>query len=118
MNYLETENTMNPFINKQCREYSTQELALNLSQIEEYRRHTPEWQYWAPENHLERVYRFEDYQNTINFVNLVANIANEENHHPEMMVSYNRCKVSFYTHSVKGLTENDFICAAKIDKAN
>ncbi|MBX2846679.1 MAG: 4a-hydroxytetrahydrobiopterin dehydratase [Acidiferrobacterales bacterium] len=106
---------MNPFINKQCRDYSKQESALNLSQIEENRRHTPEWQYWAPENHLERVYRFKSYTSTIEFVNKVANIADQQNHHPNMLVSYNRCKVSFITHTVNGLTENDFICAAKID---
>ncbi len=106
---------MNPFINKQCRDYSKQESALNLSEIEENRRHTPEWQYWAPENHLERVYRFDSYDNTIAFVNEVARVANEENHHPCMVISYNRCKISFFTDAVKGLTENDFICAAKID---
>lgn len=106
---------MNPFINKQCRDYARKESPLNLSEIEENRRHTPEWQYWAPENHLERVYRFDNYADTIAFVNQVANIADQQNHHPNMMVSYNRCKVSFYTHTVNGLTENDFICAAKID---
>ena len=106
---------MNPFINKQCQEYSSKESPLNLSEIEENRRHTPEWQYWAPENHLERVYRFANYSDTIAFVNQIAIIADDQDHHPEMIVSYNRCKVSFFTHTVKGLTENDFICAAKID---
>jgi len=110
-----TENTMNPLINKQCREYSKEESSLNLSEIEELRRYTPEWQYWAPENQLERVYRFDDYKKTIAFVNEIAQIADQENHHPELIVSFNRCKICFYTHSVKGLTENDFICAAKID---
>lgn len=106
---------MNPFTNKQCREYSKQESSLNLSEIEENRNHTPEWQYWAPENQLERVYRFDSYADTIAFVNQVAQIADEQNHHPEMIVSYNRCKICFFTHSVNGLTENDFICAAQID---
>ena len=106
---------MNPFINKQCRAYSKEESALNLSEIEESRRHTPEWQYWAPENHLEHVYRFDNYEETIAFVNQIANIAIQENHHPELFVSHNRCKVRYFTHSVNGLTENDFICAAKID---
>ena len=109
---------MNPFINKQCHDYSEEESALNLSEIEENRRHTPEWQYWAPENHLERVYRFDSYANTIAFVNEVANIADRQNHHPNLFVTYNRCKVSFYTHSVNGLTENDFICASLIDAVN
>ncbi len=109
---------MNTFINKQCRQYSQKESPLNLSEIEEYRRHTPEWQYWAPENQLERVYRFDNYKETMAFVNQIAEIANQEDHHPELIVSYNRCKIRFYTHSVNGLTENDFICAAKIDALN
>ena len=106
---------MNPFINKQCREYSPPESALNLSEIEEKRRHTPEWQYWAPENHLERVYRFDNYPDTIDFVNKVAQIAEEQNHHPCITINYNRCKIVYVTHSVKGLTDNDFVCAANID---
>ena len=106
---------MNPFINKPCREYSNEDSALNLSEIEESRRHTPEWQYWAPENHLERVYRFQNYSETIAFVNKVAAIADKQNHHPCLVVSFNRCKISFITHTVNGLTENDFICAAELD---
>jgi len=42
-------------------------------------------------------------------------VSNQENHHPELTISYNKCKVEYTTHSVNGLSENDFICAAKID---
>jgi len=107
---------MNTFIDKQCRDYSKGEISLNLSDIEENRQHTPEWQYCANENHLIRTYHFSDYTETMSFVNKVAEVAEQENHHPEMVVGYNRCKVSFYTHTVNGVTENDFICAAKIDQ--
>jgi 4a-hydroxytetrahydrobiopterin dehydratase len=47
----------------------------------------------------------------------VAWISNKENHHPDLIVSYNKCRVDFVTHSAGGLSENDFICAARIDAA-
>jgi 4a-hydroxytetrahydrobiopterin dehydratase len=50
------------------------------------------------------------------FVNALAYIANQENHHPDLEVGYNYCHIKFFTHAVGGLTQNDFICAAKIDK--
>ena len=105
-----------PYTEQHCRDYASDESALNLSEIEQRRRHTPHWQYVATENQLVRTYRFADYKETIAFVNLVARVAEAENHHPEMVVGYNRCKVSYYTHTVNGLTDNDFICAAKIDQ--
>jgi 4a-hydroxytetrahydrobiopterin dehydratase len=52
----------------------------------------------------------------MNFVNAVAWIANRENHHPDLKVGYNYCEINYKTHAISGLSENDFICAAKIDK--
>ena len=49
------------------------------------------------------------------FVNAVAWVANSEGHHPDLEVNFNKCTVNFITHAVDGLTENDFICAAKVD---
>ncbi len=74
---------------------------------------------WAVEHgKLVRTFGFKDYQQTIAFVNVVATIANREDHHPTMVVSYNRCIVRMNTHSVNnGLSENDLICAAKFDDA-
>jgi len=110
---------MNPAVNKlleqRCRHYSEDESPLNLSEIEEYRRDTPEWQFCATENELSRTYHFDNYTNTIAFVNTVAKVAEEQDHHPDMEVNYNRCKVSFCTHTVHGVTLNDFVCAANID---
>jgi len=64
---------------------------------------------------LSRELRFPDYRATIAFVNAVAAIAEQENHHPEMTVGYATCRVTWSTHSAGGaLTENDFICAAKV----
>jgi 4a-hydroxytetrahydrobiopterin dehydratase len=58
---------------------------------------------------------FEDYFRTMAFVNAVAWIAHREDHHPDMEVGYNRCTVRYSTHAIGGLSENDFICAAKVD---
>jgi 4a-hydroxytetrahydrobiopterin dehydratase len=63
-----------------------------------------------------RTFEFKNYYRTMAFVNAVAWIAHVEDHHPDMEVGYNRCSVRFSTHSVGGLSENDFICAAKIDQ--
>ena len=64
---------------------------------------------------IRKEYKFKDYHETMDFVNKVAAIAHKEDHHPDMEVGYNRCVVKYSTHSVGGLSENDFICAAKID---
>ena len=64
---------------------------------------------------IQRSFRFKNYYETIAFVNMQAWIANREDHHPDLEVGYNRCVVRFSTHSVGGLSENDFICAAKLD---
>lgn len=63
---------------------------------------------------LTRTFSFPDYWHTMAFVNAVAWVAHSEDHHPDMGVHYNRCVVRFQTHAAKGLTENDFICAAKV----
>jgi 4a-hydroxytetrahydrobiopterin dehydratase len=52
----------------------------------------------------------------MSFVNAVAHVANIEDHHPDLEVGYGVCRVLFTTHAIKGLSENDFICAAKIDR--
>lgn len=64
---------------------------------------------------IECTFRFTDYYQTMAFVNAVAFIAHREDHHPDLEVGYNRCRVRFTTHAIKGLSENDFICAARVD---
>ena len=69
---------------------------------------------------LVRSFRFKDYHQTLAFVNAIADVIHREDHHPELVVGYNRCTVKYDTHSVNGgqggLSANDFICAAKIDE--
>jgi 4a-hydroxytetrahydrobiopterin dehydratase len=64
---------------------------------------------------LRKTFRFKDYYQTMAFVNASAWVSNREDHHPDLLVSYNQCVVSYITHAIKGLSENDFICAAKLD---
>jgi 4a-hydroxytetrahydrobiopterin dehydratase len=64
---------------------------------------------------IEKSFGFKNYYETIAFVNALAWICNTEDHHPELAVSYDRCIVRFSTHSVGGISINDFICAAKAD---
>jgi len=65
---------------------------------------------------LRRAFAFRDFYRTMSFVNALAHIANIEDHHPDLEVGYNYCRVQFTTHAIKGLSENDFICAAKLDR--
>jgi len=64
---------------------------------------------------IHRQFKFKDFYRTMSFVNALAHIANIEDHHPDLEVGYGYCRVTFTTHAIKGLSENDFICAAKID---
>jgi 4a-hydroxytetrahydrobiopterin dehydratase len=75
-----------------------------------------EWQLTADNRSLRREFAFKDFYRTMSFVNAVAHVANIEDHHPDLEVGYNYCRLAFTTHSIKGLSENDFICAAKVDQ--
>lgn len=73
------------------------------------------WQLLEINQAIEREFKFKNYYETLAFVNAVAWIAHQQDHHPDMTVSYNRCRVRYHTHAVDGLSLNDFICAAMID---
>jgi 4a-hydroxytetrahydrobiopterin dehydratase len=73
------------------------------------------WEISENGKEIYRACRFKNYYQTIAFVNAVAWIANQEDHHPDLEVGYSRCLVRYSTHAIDGLSENDFICAAKID---
>ncbi|MBS0612692.1 MAG: 4a-hydroxytetrahydrobiopterin dehydratase [Proteobacteria bacterium] len=65
---------------------------------------------------IRRAWQFRDFYRTMSFVNAVAHIANREDHHPDIEAGYNYCRLRYSTHAIGGLSENDFICAAKIDR--
>jgi 4a-hydroxytetrahydrobiopterin dehydratase len=74
-----------------------------------------EWQLSVDAASIQREFRFRDFFRTMSFVNALAHIANLEDHHPDLEIGYNYCRVRYTTHAIRGLSENDFICAAKID---
>lgn len=65
---------------------------------------------------IRREFKFKDFYRAMSFANAIAHIANIEDHHPDLEVGWGYCRVTFTTHAIKGLSENDFICAAKIDR--
>ena len=74
------------------------------------------WILAADNKSLSRSFAFRDFYRTMSFVNALAHIANTEDHHPDLGVGYGYCHVTFSTHAIGGLSENDFICAAKLDR--
>jgi 4a-hydroxytetrahydrobiopterin dehydratase len=64
---------------------------------------------------LVKLYAFQNHYQTMAFVNALAWISHREDHHPDLSVGYNQCQVAYWTHAIGGLSENDFICAAKCD---
>jgi len=73
------------------------------------------WQINANAKEISRTFEFKNFYETMAFVNAVAWVANREDHHPDMEVGYRQCRVRYSTHAIKGLSLNDFICAAKIN---
>jgi 4a-hydroxytetrahydrobiopterin dehydratase len=92
--------------------------ALTADEIKQFMPKIKEWQVSNDGKFISRRYSFKNFYHTMAFVNAIAWIANQENHHPDMEVGYNYCVVKFMTHAVNGLTQNDFICAAKINLLN
>ncbi|HSP00256.1 MAG TPA: 4a-hydroxytetrahydrobiopterin dehydratase [Thioalkalivibrio sp.] len=88
---------------------SRDEAARHLAEI------SPDWSLSEDGTEIRRSLRFKNYYETMAFVNGVAWVAHREDHHPDLEVGYSRCLIRFSTHAIGGLSENDFICAAKID---
>ncbi len=87
---------------------------LDASEIKQEIKRTPEWDLLKNKS-IERTFEFDDFTQAIDFVNAVAEIAEEEEHHPEIEVKYNKVRLVLSTHSEGGLTETDFDVAEKID---
>lgn len=73
------------------------------------------WDFDESNNEIIRRFQFKNYYETMAFVNAIAWMAHQEDHHPDLEVGYNRCVVHYSTHAINGLSENDLICAAKVD---
>jgi 4a-hydroxytetrahydrobiopterin dehydratase len=103
---------MNTLATQRCKPLEGQP-PMASAQIEAHLAQAPGWA--LVDGAIQKRYDFADYHHTMAFVNAVAWVAHAEDHHPDLLVSYNRCTVRFNTHSVGGISINDFICAAKLD---
>jgi 4a-hydroxytetrahydrobiopterin dehydratase len=100
-------------LNQKCRPLSSKSDALSDAQITQDLVQLSGWSHTGGE--IRKTLNFKNYYETIGFVNAIAYIANREDHHPDLEVGYNKLTIRFSTHSVGGISINDFICAAKID---
>ncbi len=105
---------MSDLLNQQCKPCEGGVPPLTPTEVEALMAQVPAWQ---PLDHsaIQRTFKFKNYYETMAFVSAVAWIAHQQDHHPELEVHYSRCVVRYSTHAVGGLSQNDFICAARVD---
>lgn len=87
---------------------------LSPDEVNELLAEVPGWSVSADGKAISREFKFKNYWQTMAFVNAVAWVAHQEDHHPDLEVHYDRCLVRYSTHAIDGLSENDLICAAKV----
>jgi 4a-hydroxytetrahydrobiopterin dehydratase len=104
-----------PLSQAHCLPRRGSEHKLSEARVRELLPEVPGWELIEDGHALSKTFNFKNYYETMAFVNALAYMANREDHHPDLGVHYNRCVVRFSTHDVGGLSENDFICAAKTE---
>ena len=87
---------------------------LEEEKVNEFLKEIPEWA--LKDGHLYKKFKFKNFVEAIKFVNKIAEVAESEGHHPDFSVHYSKVEIEIWTHAIKGLSENDFILAAKIDE--
>src|SRR4051794_32390876 len=88
---------------------------LKGEQLQKMKAQTPEWEV-VNEHHLTRSFKFPDFKTALDFVNRVGAIAEQEGHHPDLYLAWGKVDVKIWTHKIDGLTDSDFVMAAKIDR--
>jgi 4a-hydroxytetrahydrobiopterin dehydratase len=88
--------------------------ALKGKELEALHQQVPQWQV-VDGHHLNRTFTFPDFKRALDFVNRVGALAEEQGHHPDIMLAWGKAEITLWTHKINGLTESDFIMAAKID---
>jgi 4a-hydroxytetrahydrobiopterin dehydratase len=104
-----------PLAQKHCVPCKGGTPSLKGEALKPYAAQVPSWTV-AHQHHLERVFKFPDFRAALAFVNQIGEIAEAEGHHPDLELGWGRVGVKIYTHKAEGLTESDFILAAKIDQ--
>jgi 4a-hydroxytetrahydrobiopterin dehydratase len=105
---------MSELIRKSCIPCQGEVLPLKAEQLRLLAEQISGWSV-VEEHHLTKVFQFPDFAEALKFVNQVGEIAEREDHHPDICLAWGKVQINIWTHSVRGLTENDFILAAKID---
>lgn len=100
--------------NKQCKPCEAGATAMEAEEIKNYLLQIESWEF-LDSNKITKEFKFEDFKEAMEFVNKVAELAEAEGHHPDIEIHYNKVVITLWTHSVHGLSENDFILASKID---
>ena len=101
---------------KKCKPCEGGIAPLNQQEVAEYKKHIKDDWEVKDKNKISKEFSFVNYKHTMEFVNKVADLAEEEGHHPVMHVYYGKVIIELWTHAINGLSENDFILASKIDK--
>jgi 4a-hydroxytetrahydrobiopterin dehydratase len=100
-------------LDKRCAPCEGGVAPLTVQEVTDLLGQLPGWEHAA--GRIFKTYAFRDYYQTMAFVNALAWISHREDHHPDLSVGYGRCLVEYRTHAIGGLSQNDFICAAKAD---
>ena len=108
-----TPSATSDLIRRKCKACEGEAARLDETQVTTLLAEVPGWERAGGE--IAKTFKFKNYHETMAFVNATAWVSHREDHHPDLEVGYNKCRVRYSTHSVGGLSENDFICAAKID---
>ena len=110
---------MNDLLKKKCVPCEGGVVPFNISEIHKYQKKVDGWDVIKNDKgifFLEKKFKFKNFLDSQNFVNLVGKISEEEGHHPDLSFGWGYAKVTITTHAIEGLSENDFILAAKIDR--
>ena len=110
---------MNDLLNKKCVPCEGGVPSLDLSEIHKYQKKVDGWDVKKDEKQiyfLEKNFKFKNFINSQNFIDKVGKISEKENHHPDISFGWGYAKIKITTHAIEGLSENDFILAAKIDQ--
>ena len=110
---------MSDLANKKCVPCEGNIAPFDISEIHKYLKKVDGWDVKSDENKnffLLKEFSFKNFKESQSFVNKVGEIAERENHHPDIFFGWGYCKVKIFTHAIKGLAESDFVLAAKIDK--
>ena len=110
--------TMSDLLQKKCVPCEGGAMPMPKDQVEEYMVDVPGWTLDAEGKKISKTFKFADFIGAINFVERVADVAEMDNHHPDIHVYYNKVTLDLWTHAIGGLSENDFIVAAKINAVN